>query len=149
MLTASKYLIPKLRSEDWSSGDVCWASLVQSYLQVLKADPAKSKKTPEAALFYTGQNKAEGKLLPSPMGKNMLYGVGKEVAHISKKSDPEKYTGAGDAALLLLLQITVPHQWISTHTMIGQKRVCATSMSTKAKSLFTRWLPFYNQALLT
>ncbi len=34
----SKYLIPKLQGEDRSSKDVCWATLVNNYLQELDAD---------------------------------------------------------------------------------------------------------------
>ena len=52
-----------------------------------------STKRPEAALFYAGQNKEGGKFLLSPIVKNMVYAVSKEVAQVLEKRDPEMYTG--------------------------------------------------------
>ncbi len=50
-------------------------------------------KAPPKALFFTGRNLRDTKYLPTPIGKNTLVEIGKEVAQVLSKENPESFMG--------------------------------------------------------
>ncbi len=72
---------------------MCWASIVEQYLEAVKKDRAHLKEEEHSGLFYTARNTPNAKFLKDPIGKNTLGIVGKEVAKILLKPNPDEFTG--------------------------------------------------------
>ena len=92
-LQLSKYLIPRRGKVDQLSDDVCWATIVEEYLASAKKDRAHLKEKEPEALFYSARDHATAKFLKDPIGKNKLAVIGKEVAKILLKPNPDEFTG--------------------------------------------------------
>ncbi len=89
----SKFYIRRLKEDDLKDGkDVCWASIICDYVKKISQDVPNLPR-PSDALFFTGRNKAGTKFSKTPIGKNLLSEVGKEVANVLSKPDPSSYTG--------------------------------------------------------
>jgi integrase len=81
----SKYLIPFTTEP----GRLCWGSLVKNYVAELVKDTGK----PEGDLFKTARNAPKAKFTQMPIGRHTLGNVGKEVARLLLKTNPDNYTG--------------------------------------------------------
>jgi integrase len=72
-------------------GTVCWATVVKKYVETVKKDLDISS----GPLFRTGKDSfvETKKFTTVPIGKFTLGKIGKEIAKVLKKPDPEKFTG--------------------------------------------------------
>jgi hypothetical protein len=70
---------------------VCWATVVKKYVEQVKKDLDISS----GPLFRTASDSfvPTKKFTTVPIGKCTLGNIGKQIAKILKKPDPEKFTG--------------------------------------------------------
>jgi hypothetical protein len=72
-------------------GTVCWATVVKKYVETVKKDLDITS----GPLFRTVRDSfvPTKKFTTVPIGKFTLGNIGKEIATVLKKTDPEKFTG--------------------------------------------------------